>query len=147
MADSQSLRLVFASATLHSRFTEYVAECLHSRGFSAISPSTLDFLSALDCGINYGAEIARRLQVSRQMVSKTVKELCQVGYLEQREGVGKQKQILFTEQGERLMSMARLVLADLDQVFIERFSEAQVGEIISQLEALTSLLTTDKELG
>lgn len=145
MADSQSLRLVFASASLHDQFTEYVAKYLRLQGFDAISPSMLNFLSALDCGINYSAEIARRLKVSRQMVAKTVKELCQAGYLEQIEGVGKQKQILFTEKGERLISMVRLALTDLDQMFIERFGEAQVGEVASRLEAFTGMLMTVKE--
>lgn len=147
MADSQSLRLLFASADLHDQFTEYVAEYLRSKGFNGISPSMLYFLSTLDCGINYGSEIARRLKVSRQMVAKTVKELCRAGYLEQIEGVGKQKQILFTEQGERLMSTARSALADLDQVFIEHFGEALVGEIGVRLKAFTGLLKAIKEQG
>ncbi|ERN41579.1 hypothetical protein KR51_00017980 [Rubidibacter lacunae KORDI 51-2] len=144
MADSQSLKLVFASALLHTQLLEYVAKNLHFMGFEAISPSRLEFLGALDCGVNYGAEIARQLRVSRQMVAKTVKELCQAGYLEQTEGVGKQKQILFTEQGEHLISAARTVLADLDRVFVNRFGEAQVEKIALQLEAFTWL--TDRSL-
>ncbi len=147
MADSQSLRLAFASASLHDQFAEYVAEYLRLQGFYAISPSILNFLSALDCGINYSAEIARRLKVSRQMVAKTVKELCRAGYLAQIEGVGQQKQILFTEQGERLISMVRLALADLDQIFIERFGDAQVKEVALQLEAFKVVLMTHQEKG
>ena len=140
MADSRSLKLVFAAARLHEQLIESMAEHLRSKGFDDISPFVLKFLSAFDCDINYGAEIARRLQVSRQMVAKTVKELCQAGYLEQVEGVGKQKQILFTEQGEHLVSAARSVLADLDQVFVECFGEAQVEAMHSQLEAFTGVL-------
>lgn len=147
MADSQSLRLLFVAADLHDQFTEYVSEQLRMKGFDDISPSMLHFLSALDCGINYGAEIARRLKVSRQMVAKTVKELCRAGYLEQAEGIGKQKQILFTEEGERLMSTARTVLADLDRVFIEHFSETLVEEMTLRLEALKSVLIAIKEGG
>jgi DNA-binding MarR family transcriptional regulator len=147
LAESQSLKLLFASANLCDRLTEYVAGQLRLKGFEGISPSMLDFLSALDCGINYGAEIARRLQVSRQMVAKTVKELCRAGYLEQIEGVGKQKQILFTEKGERLMSTARSALAQLDQVLIDRFSEMPPGEITARLEALTNVLLAIKEQG
>ena len=145
MADSQSLKLVFASANLHDRFVEYAAEWLRSQGFDDISPSTLNFLSALDCGINYGAEIARRLKVSRQMVAKTVKELCRAGYLEQIEGIGKQKQILFTERGELLMSAVRSALVDLDRLFSERLGKARVEEIASQLEAIANLLSAAKE--
>lgn len=145
MADSQSLKLVFASASLYDRCAEYVAKYLRLQGFDAISPSMLHFLNALDCGINYSAEIARRLKVSRQMVAKTVKELCRAGYLKQIEGVGQQKKILFTEQGERLISTARLALADLDRIFVGCFGEARVEELASQLEAFTIALMTLKE--
>ncbi|MEM9006796.1 MAG: HTH domain-containing protein [Cyanobacteria bacterium P01_F01_bin.86] len=147
MADSQSLRLLFASIELHDQFTEYVAEQLCLEGFDGVSPAMLHFLSALDCGINYGAEIARRLKVSRQMVAKTVKELGRAGYLEQIEGVGKQKPILFTEKGERLMAAARSALADLDAVFSDRISAAQVKEITAQLEVLTGVLAAMKKQG
>jgi DNA-binding MarR family transcriptional regulator len=147
MADSQSLRLLFAASDLHDQFTEYVAEYLRLKGSDDISPSMLHFLGALDCGINYGSEIARRLKVSRQMVAKTVKELCQAGYLELAGGVGKQKQILFTEKGERLMSTARLALADLDQFFIKHFSEDLLEEMIIRLETLKGVLIEVKEQG
>jgi DNA-binding MarR family transcriptional regulator len=147
MADSLSLRLLFAASDLHDQLTEYVAEYLRLKGSDDISPSMLHFLSALDCGINYGSEIARRLKVSRQMVAKTVKELCQAGYLEQAGGVGKQKQILFTDKGERLMSTARLALADLDQVFIKHFSEELLEEMIIRLETLKGVLIEVKEQG
>ncbi len=147
MADSRSLKLIFASANLHDQFTQYMAEYLRLQGFEAVSPSMLNFLSALDCGINYSAEIARRLKVSRQMAAKIVKELCRAGYLEQIEGVGKQKQILFTELGEHLISTVRLALADLDQVFIERLGEAPLEEVGSRLEAFTDILMKLQEQG
>ncbi len=145
MVDSRSLKLLCAAAAMHDQFTDYVAEQLNLKGFEGVSPAMLNFLSALDCGTNYGAEIARRLKVSRQMVAKTVKELCAIGYLEQREGEGKQKQILFTEQGEYLMAAARSILADLDQILIDRFSEAQVEKITLQLETITDVLNQGKK--
>jgi DNA-binding MarR family transcriptional regulator len=145
MADSQSLRLLFASAELHDRFTEYVAEYLRREGFDGISPSLLHFLGALDCGINYGAEIARNLHVSRQMVTKTVKELCRAGYLEQAEGPGKQKQILFTEKGERLMSSARSALAELDRLFVAQVGETALGEMAERLETFSGVLKDMKK--
>ncbi len=145
MVDSRSLKLLCAAAAMHDQFTDYVAAQLHLKGFAGVSPAMLNFLSALDCGTNYGAEIARRLKVSRQMVAKTVKELCAIGYLEQREGTGKQKQILFTAQGEYLMAAARLILADLDQILTDCLSETQVEKITLQLETITSVLNRGKE--
>ena len=55
------------------------------------TPTALSLLSTLECGINYDSEITRTLGVSRQMVTKTIKVLCLLKYLEQVDAVGKQK--------------------------------------------------------
>jgi DNA-binding MarR family transcriptional regulator len=143
MANSQSLGLVFSTAEMHDRITEYVAQQLKAQGYADVSPSTLNFLSALDCGINYGSDIARRLQVSRQMVAKTVKELCSLGYLEQRPGKGKQKPIRFTVAGEQLMANVRAILAHLDEQLHEQVGEAALSEAITTLEAIVAVVTTE----
>ncbi|WP_080811091.1 MarR family winged helix-turn-helix transcriptional regulator [Halomicronema hongdechloris] len=143
MADSQSLRLVFCTAGVHDHITEYVAKRLQQEGYDAISPSMLNFLGTLDCGVNYGSEIARRLNVSRQMVAKTVKELCRVGYLEQVQAKGKQKQIVFTASGEALMSRVRHLLVQLDEVLCKRLGEATLNETLSTLEAIQALLSPE----
>ncbi|MBD2326322.1 winged helix DNA-binding protein [Alkalinema sp. FACHB-956] len=147
MADSQSLRLLSAAAKFHHQLTEYVAEQLYSAGFEGVSPSMLHFLSVLDGGVSYGAEISRQLQVSRQMVAKTIKELCQAGYLEQGDGIGRQKQILLTDKGERLMAMARSILADLDRGFTDRCGEVQIEEMTTQLEMLKETFSIGQERG
>jgi len=141
MADSQSLGLVFAAAGVYDRITEYVAQQLEALGYKDVSPSTLNFLSALDCGVNSGSDIARRLKVSRQMVAKTVKELSHLGYLEQVPGKGKQKQIVFTAAGEQLMSEVRAILAQLDELFDEQLGEQALGEAISMLDAISARIS------
>jgi len=136
MVDSQSLRLALATAAVRDRITEYVAMKLVEKGYEDVSPATLNFLSALDCGVNYGSEIARSLKVSRQMVAKTVRDLCEAGYLEQVEGRGRQKQILFTKEGERLMSEVRKILAQLDKLLIKQTGEAALKKAIRVLESM-----------
>lgn len=116
MPDSQSLRLVYASADVRDQLTDHLAQHVALLGYDDISAATLDFLGALDCGENIASDIARSLGVSRQMVAKTVRELSDAGYLEQTDGPGKTKPILFTERGEFLMSAVRSALADLDRV-------------------------------
>ncbi len=145
MADSQSLKLVFSAASVRDRITEYVAQRLETQGYQDVSPSTLNFLSALDCGVNSGSDIARRLQVSRQMVAKTVKELSHLGYLEQIPGKGKQKQIVFTAAGEQLMSEVRVILAQLDELFYKQLGEKALGEAIATLEAIAVRITQQLE--
>lgn len=142
MADSQSLNLVFSAAGVHDRITEYVAQRLETQGYQDVSPSTLNFLSALDCGVNYGSDIARRLKVSRQMVAKTVKDLSHLGYLDQVPGKGKQKQIVFTAAGEQLMSEVRAILAQLDELFYEQLGEKALGDAIATLDAISTVVDT-----
>ena len=92
MVESHALKLVMAASSVTEQISHYLSENLQSMGYTGASTSVLQFLSALDCGINYASEIARTLKVSRQMVAKTVKQLSALGYLQQIEGQGKQKQ-------------------------------------------------------
>ena len=96
MVDSLALTLVQMASDVQERTTDYLSTSLQIKGYKTITPSILNFLGALECGVNYGSEIARNLNVSRQMVAKTVKELSRQGYLEQVADIGKQKKILFT---------------------------------------------------
>lgn len=136
MEDSQSLALLMAAKAVHETLICYVADALRARDYPDISPSILNFLGALDCGINFGSDIARRLKVSRQMVAKTVKELCQMGYLEQVEARGKQKHILFTATGERLMSDVRQLLAQMDTALKKQVGAKTLRETLSTLETI-----------
>ncbi|MDP1569345.1 MAG: MarR family winged helix-turn-helix transcriptional regulator [Vicinamibacterales bacterium] len=142
MTDSQSLRLVFLSAAVHERLVAHVADELRRAGYADVTPSKLSFLGALDCGVNYGADIARQLNVSRQLVARTVKELCLAGYLEQVAGPGKQKQILFTAAGERLMAAVRQQLAHVDGRLHQRVGEAALTQTLSVLGAVTEAIET-----
>ena len=75
------------------------------------------------------------------MVAKTVKELCRIGYLVQVEGVGKQKQILFTELGEQLISDSRLLLAELDAILCKTIGQVALQETIDRLNSIQLLIT------
>lgn len=141
MVESQSLQLVLAAAQVHEKISIYLSESLKKKGYKFASPSILNFLSTLECGVNYGSEIARNLGVSRQMVAKTVKELCNANYLEQLEGQGKQKQIIFTKTGELLMSDARQLLSDVDSVLNKEMDEIQLKTTVTNLESIQKIMT------
>jgi DNA-binding MarR family transcriptional regulator len=141
MVDSQSLKLVFGAAEMNDKVSSYLSNALKKKGYESATSSVLNFLSALECGVNYGSEIARSLGVTRQMVAKTVKELCRVGYLMQVDGLGKQKQILFTELGEQLMSDSRLLLAELDGILCKTIGQVRIQETIDSLKSIQSLVT------
>lgn len=133
LAESQSLQLIQSAQKLNDVITQYISQRLVEKGYESLTPSLLSFLSILECGVNYGSEIARNLDVTRQMVAKTVKQLCQLGYLEQIDSAGKQKEIHFTEIGEYLMSDARQLLAELDEILFNntdiRTPQAIIGEL------------------
>lgn len=140
MVDSQTLKLVFSTAKVNEQITTYVSNSLKNMGYQSASVSTLSFLSTLDCGVNYGSEIARNLGVSRQMVAKIVKELCAAGYLIQADGKGKQKQILYTELGEKLIAESRKILSQLDSSLSKELGKTPLKVTISRLERVSSAL-------
>lgn len=140
MVGSQTLQLLQQTSQLNRLMSHYLAQQLINRGYRAISPSLLEFLSVLECGVNIGSDIARKLSVSRQMVAKTVKQLCQSGYLQQTEGQGKQKHILFTESGEHLMSDARQLLADMDQLLLNDQASDHLNNLSHQLAGMITTL-------
>lgn len=140
MVESQSLQLILAASKVHEKTALYLSDALKEKGYQFVSPSILNFLSTLECGVNQGSEIARTLGVSRQMVAKTVKELCRADYLEQREGSGKQKEIIFTKTGERLMADTRQLLAGMDNVLEEALGEIQLKTMVTHLEKVQKII-------
>lgn len=144
MVESQTLQLSTQARLLNDVLVRYVTQQLVDKGYESITPSLLSFLSILECGVNHGSEIARDLGVSRQMVAKTVKELCRLSYLEQVDGTGKQKDILFTEEGEHLISDARQLLYDVDGELCQHLGDKNIADIIEQLSSITNLV--DKKM-
>ncbi len=116
MPDSRSLALALMLGRAHGALMDWLVAGLHGRGHGGITASALDFLGQLDCGVNHASSVARALGVSRQMVAKTVTDLARKGWLEQQPDPEKRnrKIILFTAEGERVMSDARALLAELD---------------------------------
>ncbi|MGV2831759.1 MarR family transcriptional regulator [Myxosarcina sp. GI1(2024)] len=134
IVESRSLQLFFGAAEMNEQISLYLSNALKDKGYKSITPCVLNFLCAIKCGTNYGSEIARNLCISRQMVAKKVKDLCCVGYLKQVDGKGKQKQILFTELGENLMSDSRKLLAELDEILCEKLDRATLEETVERLK-------------
>lgn len=142
MVDSQTLQLVLETAQVNDSISRYLSSSLKNKGYEFATSSALSFLSTLECGVNYGSQIARNLGVSRQMVAKTVKGLCQAGYLEQVDDIGKQKKIMFTSTGEQLMSDARLLLADIDNVLNTHLGEKTVTTMVTNLTKVQKLMVS-----
>ena len=139
MVESRSLQLAAAAGNLRDAMAQHVAASLAEQGFTDATPAALQFLSVLECGVNHASDIARSLSVSRQMVAKTVRTLCEAGYLEQMDGAGKQKAILFTERGEQLIAAARQTLAEFDERIGSVIETRQLDELLQQLSTIQRL--------
>jgi DNA-binding MarR family transcriptional regulator len=140
MAESQTLQLVLRAGQVNDSIFQYLANTLKNKGYKFASPSALSFLSTLECGVNYASDIARNLGVSRQMVAKTVKELCSAGYLDQVDDIGKQKKIIFTTNGEVLISDARQLLADIDKALENKLAVDTVSSTLTSLNMIQKLV-------
>jgi len=140
MVESPSLQIFLNTGSIHLNIARLLAQKLETRGYKDITPPILQFLGAMECGPNYAADIARYLNISRQMAGKTVRELSNLGYLEQRKGKGRQKEILFTDKGQKLISDTRASLLEMDKYLKKINKGDQLDQMMPMMEDLDNLL-------
>lgn len=128
LPNSHSLSLTMAMDEFQKRMINWLLKQLIDQGFTDLSAGHLTFLGALDCGPNHAAELARGMRISRQAIHKKIKELEALGWLKTTTdtNLGNQRVILFTREGERMMSCARQHFAKLDESLLTKFSEDEV---------------------
>ena len=136
LVDSHALALTQGAGVFQQRLVEWLLAKLARDGFTPLSASQLSFLGTLDCGVNFASELARRLNISRQAIHKTVKEMEALGWLETRldATLGNQRIIEFTTEGERMMSCARAHFAALDAVLAEEFGADALASMTRLME-------------
>lgn len=131
LVDSRALSLTQATETFRDRMVLWLLARLHEDGFSGLKASQLSFLGSLDCGTNFAAELARTLRISRQAVHKTVRELEGAGWLATQPDatLGNQRVIVFTDEGERMMSCARAHFFTLDNQLEQTFGAEKLADL------------------
>ncbi|MEP3636480.1 MAG: MarR family winged helix-turn-helix transcriptional regulator [Paracoccaceae bacterium] len=137
MEDSRSLKLVHLASNFEKRVQKWLVDLLHSRGFAGLTQSQLSFLGALDCGPNSASQIANSLGITRQAVHKTVKELETCGWLQSEADPIRRNQriITFTDEGERMMSVARSLFKQLDDRLFAEWQPDQIEAVFSLLQS------------
>lgn len=135
LVESQALRLSQAIAAYQQDQVTWLITQLTERGFGDLTPTHVSFLSSLDCADNYASQIARKLNLSRQAVHKTVTELSRLGFVESVPNRVKRnsKVIQITAQGEALIAAARLLYAELDKNLTENCSHEEIESLIDLL--------------
>lgn len=93
--------------------SQSVMRRLHVRlrecGYVTVTEPHLVLFGNLDCGATHAAQMAQRMQVSRQAISKTLRELQSLGFvrLEDDPARRNQKLVVMTEVGMQLAVDAR----------------------------------------
>lgn len=137
MVDSAALRLSQSIASYQARQVEWLLTGLLERGFADLNATHLGFISVMDCADNIASEIARRLNISRQAVHKTLRELEDLGYVETAPNPKQRNSrvIRFTAKGETLIAAARQMFAELDTHIDTHLSPDQHSALIELLAA------------
>lgn len=93
-----------------------LASRVRARGYVSITEAHLILFGNLDCGATHAAQIAQRMQVSRQAISKTLRELEALGFLRLEDDPDRrnQKLVIMTEYCLQFAVDARDDLRDIE---------------------------------
>lgn len=109
---------------------------LRACGYDTVTESHLVLFGNLDCGATHAAQIAQRMQVSRQAISKTLRELQTLGFvrLEDDPERRSQKLVVMTERGMRLALEARRELLAVEAAIAEEIGSEAMRLLRCSLE-------------
>lgn len=115
-----------------------LAEQLQTKGHDLITEPHLVLLGNLDCGSTHAAQIAQRMGISRQAVSKTLREMQSMGYLslEDDPARGNQKLVVMTERGRQLAITAREELGSIEAALSKQIGAREMVALRLGLEQI-----------
>lgn len=110
---------------------------LLARGYDAITEPHLVLFGNLDCGATHAAQIAQRMQVSRQAVSNTLRELRELGFVHLKNDPDRrnQKLVIMTELGMDLAVAARGELRSIEAELADRIGAKAMNALRGALES------------
>lgn len=109
---------------------------LRALGYADITEPHLILFGNLDCGATHAAQIAQRMQVSRQAISKTLRELQSLGWIQLEDDPARrnQKLVVMTQQGMKLAIDARTALEEIENLLAEQIGDETMAKLRSALE-------------
>jgi DNA-binding MarR family transcriptional regulator len=110
---------------------------LVSQGYAGLTETHLVLYGHLDCGATHAARIAQRMAVSRQAISRTLRELESLGFLrlDPHPGLRNQKVVVMTESGLQLALDARAALTDLELALADQIGQREWTIVRAALES------------
>lgn len=117
---------------------------LRACGYDTVTESHLVLFGNLDCGATHAAQIAHRMQVSRQAISKTLRELQALGFvrLEDDPERRSQKLVVMTERGMQLALDARRELLAVEAAIAEEIGSEAMSLLRCSLEKFWAMRST-----
>lgn len=111
-------------------------ERLRTRGYRDVTEPHLILFGNLDCGATHAAQIAQRMQVSRQAISKTLRELQSLELLRLEDDSQRrnQKIVVMTDLGMQFATDARGALDEVERALAERMGQGTVEKLREALE-------------
>ena len=109
---------------------------LASAGFSDVTDSQLSVFANLDCGATSASEVARRMGLSRQGISRTLRDLeaAELVTLEPSPTNSKQKNIVMSERGMALANAARQSLSQTEAALAKKIGPKKMAAFRETLE-------------
>lgn len=109
---------------------------LRARGYPKVTDSHLILFGNLDCGATHAAQIAQRMRVSRQAISKTLRELQSLDLVRMEDDPQRrnQKLVVMTALGMQFATDARGALNDVEAVLADHFGREAVNQLRKSLE-------------
>lgn len=109
---------------------------LRAGGFLTITESHLVLFGNLDCGATHAAQIAHRMQVSRQAISKTLRELQALGFIQLDDDHYRrnQKLVVMTKRGMQLAVAARSELRAIETAIANEIGARAMAALRGALE-------------
>lgn len=111
-------------------------ERLKACGYTDITEPHLVLFGNLDCGATHAAQIAQRMRVSRQAISKTLRELQSSGWvrLEDDPARRNQKLVVMTKSGMQLANDARKALGEIEALLAQKIGKDAMINLRGALE-------------
>lgn len=122
--------------TASQSFLRDLTARLRARGYETVTEPHLVLFGNLDCGATHAAQIAQRMGVSRQAISKTLRELQELGFLRLEDDPGRrnQKLVVMVERGMQLALDARAELRRIEAEIADRIGTDAMAALRMALE-------------
>lgn len=125
---------------LKRAFDAWAMQEFRQKGYTDFKMAHVPVLMNIDVQGTTNSELALRTKVTKQAMSKVIRELQQMGYIKTKEDQADKRSVtlLLTERGKKLVLYARQRMAVLHDEFQKLLGEKEFNKLIDQLLKIIS---------